>query len=82
MALPMTKAARALAEDCRQQAMQIQSLADSNLFIASLGFVDQDQYRLQLPKTLLPAHENLMASLLKARTAYEMADLLKLWLMT
>ena len=46
----------------------------------ALGFVDQDQYRFEFPKTLFPTHENLMASLLKAKTAlHEMGDMLEQW---
>ena len=76
----MTKAARALAEDYRQQAMQIQAVADTDFFITAVGFVDQNQYCFQFPKTLLQTHENLAASLFKARAAcHEMGDMLEQW---
>ena len=80
MALPLTQAARALAEDYRQQSMQIQTLIESNMFIAALGFVDQTQYRFELPRSLLPAHENALTALVKAKSElHVLADLLDLW---
>ena len=61
MALPMTKAARALAEDCRTHAMKIQSVPDANLSILALGFTEQNCCH--FPKNLLNAHRSLKSTI-------------------
>ena len=83
MAFPLTRAARALADEYRPQAAQIQTLADSNdsnVFITALGCADSTNYRFEFPRAPLPVHEHVMSSLLTAKsTLHELADLLDLW---
>ena len=80
MAIPMVRAARALAEDYRMQARQIQTLSDSNCTILALGFTDREQNCCHLPKHLLRAHQELVCSLVKAATAcQDMGDMLDNW---
>ena len=80
MAIPMVRAARALAEDYRMQARQIQRLTDSNCTILALGFSGREQNCCHLPKHLLKAHQGLVSSLVKAATAcHDMGDMLDNW---
>ena len=80
MAIPLTRAVRALANEYREQAAQIQTVLDTNLSIMTAGFVDQDQYRLRFPRSLVHTHEDLFNKLLQAKNScMEMGDLLDLW---
>ena len=80
MALPLAQAARALANDYRQQASQIQSLIDANGFITNLGFVDRTTFHLSFPRALIPQHEEVMNALWEAKTALSaLADVVDLW---
>ena len=69
MALPLARAARALADNFRQQASQIQTLIDSNGFITALGFVDRTNFHMAFPRTLIPQHEDAMDAMWKAKSA-------------
>ena len=80
MALPLAQAARALANDYRQQASQIQSLIDANGFITNLVFVERTNFHLSFPRALIPQHEEVMNALWKAKTALSaLADVVDLW---
>ena len=76
----MVNAARALANDYRQQARQIQTLVESNWTILSLGFNDRDQNICYLPKHLFCAHRELVAALVRAAAACsDLGDMLDNW---
>ena len=80
MAFPLAQAARALANDYRIQASQIQSLIDVNGSIANLGFVDHTNFRMSFPRALIPQHENVQRALWDAKSALSaLADVIDLW---
>ena len=57
-AMSMTKAARELAGDYRNQGRQLQSLVDSNTAVYALGFVDREQNTCTLPKHIVTGVKN------------------------
>ena len=80
MAFPLVQAARALANDYRQQASQIQSLINANGCITNLGFVDLTNYRMSFPRALIPQHEDVQKALWDAKSALSaLADVVDLW---
>ena len=80
MAFPLAQAARALANDYRQQASQIQSLINANGCITNLGFVDLTNYRMSFPRALIPQHEDVQKALWDAKSALSaLADVVDLW---
>ena len=80
MAFPLAQAARALANDYRTQASQIQSLIDVNGCITNLGFVDHQNYRMVYPRALIPQHEEVQKALWDAKSALSaLADVVDLW---
>ena len=80
MAFPLAQAARALANDDRQQASQIQSLINANGCITNLGFVDLTNYRMSFPRALIPQHEDVQKALWDAKSALSaLADVVDLW---
>ena len=80
MAFPLAQAARALANDYRTQASQIQSLIDVNGCITNLGFVDHQNFRMCFPRALIPQHEDVQRALWDAKSALSaLADVVDLW---
>ena len=80
MAFPLAQAARALANDYRTQASQIQSLIDVNGCITNLGFVDHLNFRMSFPRALIPQHEEVQRALWDAKSALSaLADVVDLW---
>ena len=80
MAFPLAQAARALANDYRQQASQIQSLIDANGSITNLGFVDLTNFHMSFPRALIPQHEEVQKALWDAKSALSaLADVVDLW---
>ena len=80
MAFPLEQAARALANDYRTQASQIQSLIDVNGCTTNLGFVDLTNYRMSFPRALIPQHEEVQRALRDAKSAPSaLADVFDLW---
>ena len=80
MAFPLAQAARALADDYRQQASQIQSLIDANGCVTNLGFVDLTNFRMSFPRALIPQHEEVQKALWDAKSALSaLADVVDLW---
>ena len=80
MAFPLAQAARALANDYRQQASQIQSLIDANGCITNLGFVDLTNFRMSFLRALIPQHEEVQGALSDAESAlFALADVVELW---
>ena len=80
MAFPLAQAARALANDYRTQASQIQSLIDINGCITNLGFVDHTNYRMSFPRALIPQHEDVQRALWEAKSALSaLADVIDMW---
>ena len=80
MAFSLAQAARALANDYRQQASQIQSLIDANGCITNLGFVDLTNFRMSFPRALIPQHEHVQRALWDAKSALSaLADVVDLW---
>ena len=82
MAFPLAQAARALANDYRIQASQVQSLIDVNGCITNLGFVDHTNFRMSFPRALIPQHEDVQRALWDAKSALSalaLADVIDLW---
>ena len=80
MAFPLAQAARALANDYRTQASQVQSLIDVNGCITNLGFVDSTNFRMSFPRALIPQHEDVQRALWDAKSALSaLADVIDLW---
>ena len=80
MAFPLAQAARALANDYRMQACQIQSMIEVNGCITSLGFVDSTNFRMSFPRALIPQHEDVLRALWDAKSALSaLADVVDLW---
>ena len=80
MAFPLAQAARALANDHRTQASQIQSLIDVNGCITNLGFVDHLNFRMSFPRALIPQHEEVQRALWDAKSALSaLNDVFDLW---
>ena len=69
MAFPLAQAARALANDYRTQASQIQSLIDVNGGITNLDFVDHTNFHMSFPRALIPQHEEVQRALWDAKSA-------------
>ena len=80
MAFPLAQAARALANDYRTQASQIQSI-DVNGCITNLGLVDITNFRMSFPRALIPQHEEVLRALWDAKSALSatLADVVDLW---
>ena len=80
MAFPLAQAARALANDYRTQASQIQSVIDANGSITNLGFVDPMNFRMSFPTALTSQHDRVQRALCDARNALSaLADVFGLW---
>ena len=80
MAFPLAQAARALANDYRMQASQIQSLIDVNGCISNLGFTDLTNYHMPFPRALIPQLEEVQRALWGAKSALSaLADVFDLW---
>ena len=80
MAFPLAQAARALANDYRTQASQIQSLIDVNGCITNFGFVDHTNFRMAFPTALIPQHDEVQKALCDAKIALSaLADVFDLW---
>ena len=80
MAFPLAQAARALANDYRTQASQVQSLIDVNGCITNLGFVDSTNFRMSFPRALIPQHEDVQRALWDAKSALSaLADVFDFW---
>ena len=80
MAFPLAQAARALANDYRTQASQIQAMIDVNGCITNLGFVDLTNFRMSFPRALIPQHEEVLRALWDAKSALSaLADVVDMW---
>ena len=80
MAFPLAQAARALANDYRTQASQIQAMIDVNACITTLGFVDLTNFRMSFLRALIPQHEEVLRALWDAKSAVSaLADVVDMW---